>query len=474
MGRPKNSKNKKRDESKYQLPEGVALISDIQIYNKTTQLRFKDEIYGEFTSSFKALYDAGASTHPDAVQARREQTSVKRYGKKNAGSTKESRIKAGDTMYKRHGVRNALESEVFLKKSRETLMANHGVSHPMYKEEFRIKQGDSLFKSHGVRNPMKSELIKDNHKEVMIRDHGVENPMDLGWVRIKKMDNMVDSDSVMRSKEEKVVDAFIQSLGHKTRSKRIGGTDPKQIDIYIEDLKVAIEYHGAYWHSEANKKLQHQVHYKKYSLCKDVGIKLIQIFDFEWKNKNRQVKSFLRSALGKNEILLNGRSCDIREVENKEAKQFLDDFHILGKTNFFKAIGLYNKNELVSMVTINKHHRNSSEIVLNRYVGKENVTVRGGFSKLCKYLKLFYPEIYTWIDLRFSNGENWLNNGWELVHQLKPDYFYLDGRSKKIISKQSRQKKKVDTPEGMTEHEHALSEKLYRIYDCGKIKLKLR
>ena len=50
-------------------------------------------------------------------------------------------------------------------------------------------------------------------------------------------------------------------------------------------------------------------------------------------------------------------------------------------------------------------------------------------------------------------------------------HFYFDNKTGDIIGKQSRQKKRVNTPINMTEHEHALQDKLYRIYDCGKIKL---
>jgi len=54
---------------------------------------------------------------------------------------------------------------------------------------------------------------------------------------------------------------------------------------------------------------------------------------------------------------------------------------------------------------------------------------------------------------------------------LPPDYFYIDtNRQCKVISKQSRQKKKVNTPEGMTEYEHSLLDGLSRVWDCGKIR----
>ena len=55
-----------------------------------------------------------------------------------------------------------------------------------------------------------------------------------------------------------------------------------------------------------------------------------------------------------------------------------------------------------------------------------------------------------------------------MEEQLKPDYFYTDGIN--VISKQSRMKSVVGTPEGVTEAEHAILDGLVKAYDCGKIR----
>ena len=61
-------------------------------------------------------------------------------------------------------------------------------------------------------------------------------------------------------------------------------------------------------------------------------------------------------------------------------------------------------------------------------------------------------------------------NALRLLEELGKDTF---GYWKVLdVSKQSRQKKLVSTPEGMTEREHAKLDGLLRIYDCGKIRYK--
>ncbi len=56
---------------------------------------------------------------------------------------------------------------------------------------------------------------------------------------------------------------------------------PYELDIYLPDLNLAIEYNGIYWHSENNNK-DRNYHLNKHKLCKNKGIRLIQIYDIEW------------------------------------------------------------------------------------------------------------------------------------------------------------------------------------------------
>ena len=63
--------------------------------------------------------------------------------------------------------------------------------------------------------------------------------------------------------------------------------EPCEIDIYIPELNLGIEYNGTYWHS--SKKKEKDYHQRKYNICKQNCIDLIHIFEFEdlnkWKRK---------------------------------------------------------------------------------------------------------------------------------------------------------------------------------------------
>jgi hypothetical protein len=471
MSRPKGI-IQKRDESKYTLPTGVELIDTAVRYNKETVLLFNDVAYGEFQSCFKALQHANASTHPEAVKARRSQTNLSKYGVANVSESPEVRAKAKQTMKERYGVEYALLKEEFAVKSKQTLRSNHNVSNPMHSKEIKNKQKLSVIRKYNVDNVLKCKEIQDQIKKTNLVRYGHENASKSPEVVEKILKYITENSGNYSSKGENSVRSFIEhELKVSTETGYIGGASPKQLDIIIKDKNIAIEYNGSYWHSEANPHMYKNYHLDKMNSCSNKELKLIQIFDFEWDNRKEQVKSFLRSSLGCNEIKLNARDLEIVQLNKTESDEFLNRFHILGTTRHIKAYGFKLNGEIQALVTVGKHHRNNTEIVLSRYCGRENVTIRGGLSKLTKAILNEYPVISTWIDLRYSDGKSWIDSGWELINRLPPDYFYYNIKTNKIVSKQSRKKNKVNTPSDITEHEHALKDGLVRIYDCGKLKL---
>ena len=471
MARPKGIQQK-RNEQKYTLPAGVTLKQpQPEIYNKETKLTFCDSEFGEFISTFRAIQQANASTHPEAVKKRREATNLNKYGSPNVSGVAEFRKKAQETMNERYGVRHALQNDLLFKKNKDTLLANHGVNHPMESSSIKEKQKNTLMTNYGVTNPMHSEEIKLELKTNNLVKYGVENPAVLPEVKLKCITSLLKNGSVFTSNGELQIKQWLKTIGIEAESSFIGGANPKQIDLKIKEKNIAIEYNGSFWHSEFNKKMYPRYHLEKTQLANLNGLTLLHIFDFEWENRGNQVRSFLRSKLGKNENFVHARKCEIRTVSKDEASSFLEKWHILGACNFIEAFGLYHGDVLLSVITIGRHHRNNREYVLSRYCTKENYTVSGGVSRLAKHASKKYGKLVTWVDLRWSDGASWVKNGWELEAVLPPDYFYYDSKSNKTVSKQSRQKNLVNTPVNMTEHQHALESGLYRVYDCGKIRL---
>lgn len=272
---------------------------------------------------------------------------------------------------------------------------------------------------------------------------------------------------------------WLECLGVKVEryqfAEKAGGLE---IDVYSPELNIGIEYCGLYWHNENSPTPRaNNYHLGKMKKANRDGIRLITIFEDEWRDRKDQVKGFLSSVFGKNKDREFARKLDLKEVSFKEASSFLKKYHIQGQGSNRREIsfGLYKDQQLLGLITGSTHHRKASGdvLVLNRMAFKSGTTVVGGASRLFKALKGYakkegYGQIVSWSDNRWSEGNVYKKMGFTLKEDLKPDYSYVDGPNR--LSKQSCNKKKLINKGavGDTELEMASSLGLKRIWDCGK------
>jgi len=278
------------------------------------------------------------------------------------------------------------------------------------------------------------------------------------------------------SKGEKEIFDFVSSFLSCEQSNR-KMLENKELDIFIPELKVGIEYHGLYFHSD--KFREKSYHLDKLLECEEKGIRLIQIFEDEWRDKKEICKSRLLNLLNFTSYKIFARKCEIREVSAKDAREFLEINHIQGNVNSKVKLGLYHNNELVSLMTFGSLRKNLGQTAkegsyeLLRFCNKLNTNVVGGASKLLSYFeKNFHPsEIISYADRRWSDGNLYKQLNFELVSTSQPNYFYVnrDVRENRFKYRKSELVKQGFDP-NKTEKEIMEEEGFVRIYDCGTMK----
>lgn len=270
---------------------------------------------------------------------------------------------------------------------------------------------------------------------------------------------------------------WLKDLGMKVEkykfSERAGGIE---IDIYLPEIKVGIEYCGLYWHNEESPTPRPMgYHLNKMAKANRDGIRLITIFQDEWHNRKDQIKNFLLSVIVKNTNRVFARKTQLKPLTKEQIKDFIETHHIQGFARSDSAFGLFLGDTLLGAISGNIHHRHGQEgtYVLNRLAFKSGYSVIGGSSKLLKALithakNLGFKKLISWSDNRWSEGKVYREIGFTLENELKSDYSYVFGPNR--ISKQSCQKKFLVAKgaKGKTEKEMASNLGYKRIWDCGK------
>lgn len=247
---------------------------------------------------------------------------------------------------------------------------------------------------------------------------------------------------------------------------------PLEIDIYIPDRGICIEYCGLYWHNSERKPRSY--HYDKMKAVQSAGLRLITVFEDEWIHHREAVELRLLNILGHSEPGWGGRRAKVEAISSERAKPFLSRYHLQGFAKASVHIGAFSPHgELIAVMSFGTPTRQqTSGVELKRFAtdGRNHPGLAGKLFRF--YIRTYDPDVVvSFSDNRWSDGLMYEKLGFVLEAEYGPDYSYI--RQQTRIHKSTFRKKKLAvllgvSPESMTEQQMAKELKLLRIYDCGK------
>jgi hypothetical protein len=433
-------------------------------------------------------------------------------------------IKRNVTNIEKYGVKSPLESEYVRTKYKTNLIDKYGVGNPFLVKEFRDKADKTVMEKYGVKHANQNKDISSKiSSSLKGRIRNREAVVDLRWEKIEAyciaenltplFDNQYLQNNLIKdirvkfkcnkcgttneisiangylptcnkcssykgySLIEDEITRFIQQnyngvIQLKNRSLL---SSRREVDIFLPELNLAFEINGIYWHSEIWGKYR-EYHLSKTTELLDKGIHLVHIFDYEWLLKKDIIKSIILNKLNKIPNKIYARKCDVRIVKSEDKIMFLDDNHVQSNCISSTNLGLYYKDELVSIMTFGTNRfKRDGKIELLRFCNKINTNVVGGASKLFKhYVNNYNPStIITFADRRYSLGKLYPILGFEFNSFTKPSYFYW--KSMKVYNRMSFQKhmlkdklEKFDIK--LSEYDNMLINGYNRVWDCGNYK----
>jgi hypothetical protein len=440
-----------------------------------------------------------------------KKTNIKKYGVKSPIQNKDIREKIEKTNIKRFGCKNVF--------SNREIMGN-ALNKRDYKSSFE-KSKKTCLKKYGVDNYFKSDLSKNKLKTykkeqivngifdgIRLKNKVIPLFKEEDYIDVQSkyrfkcctcdndfIDNLDDGKLprcpncfpyIINSKFEYEILDFLKTVTNKEivrgNRKLLNGLE---LDFYIPELKLAIEFDGLYYHSEITGGKDKNYHLNKLNICETLGIKLIHIFEDEWRYKKNIVKSRLQSILNCKVNSVYARKCIVKEIDSNTANIFLEDNHLQGKDNSKIKLGLYHNDELLSTMTFgslrialgNENKKDAYEMY--RFCSKMNTNVVGAAGKLLKYFVDNYkPEkIISYADRRWSNGNLYEKLGFKLLNKTKPNYFYTKDHYKKhhrfSFRKNILNKKLEKFDPSLSEWENMQLNGYDRIWDCGNLKYEL-
>jgi hypothetical protein len=439
---------------------------------------------------------------------KREKTCLEKYGTRVASQSEEVQNKLKQSYLTNLGVDNPFKSEIIRNKAKKTINDKYGFNTASQNQDIKDKisktlkgreiprnnfiniKWDKLIKYHevsGMKPLFNKEYIENNKL-----NHSFNNKFKFQCDKCSSITEVFLSNGYLPSckcsdykgysliEDELVV--FLSEyipLEQILLNRRDILPNRLEIDIYIPSYNLAIEVNGVYWHSESMGKYR-DYHLYKTNKCEENNIDLIHILDYEWIFKKPIIQSIILNKINNIKNKIYARKCIIKEIKDTSiVRNFLDNNHIQGYTHSSINLGLYNNDELVSLMTFSKNRfkKNSNEWEMVRFCNKLNTNNIGGASKLFKYFNILYNTdkipVVSFSDRRFFKGSLYKILGFEFEKNTSPSYIYW--KDNRILNRMSCQKHKLDKlldnfDSNKTEYENMVFNGWRRVWDSGNIK----
>ena len=437
---------------------------------------------------------------------------------KCTGASEERKLLMERTCMEKWGVTNPFAAEEIKNKIKSTIRDMYEVDYAGQAQEVKNKITHTFQTKYNVNSPLELEITKINRENARINKlkskykefidveddiyimncpHPNCNKCKEKFYKIPKSaffdrrrDKTEPCTNLLKFKNrdktsglEKEIQLILDELNISYINNNYDIISPKEIDIYIPEYNIGIECNGIYSHCSKYK--PYNYHINKTNLCNSKNIKLIHIWEDWIKDKYDIVKSLLYNKLNKCNNVIYARDCQVKPIkDSKVCKEFLDKNHIQGASKSSIKLGLYYKNELVSVMTFGNRSVGSGngkyegEVELKRFCTKLFTRVVGGASKLFKYyVKNYNPiMVVSFSSNDISDGNLYKVLGFKQTTQSE-SYWWIKKGTYERFHRQAFSKNNIvklgykeNNDNSWTEDEVMYDNGYVKIYDSGMIK----
>ena len=387
---------------------------------------------------------------------------MRKYGVTNPGQTPKAR-KAHTQFYA-----DQKKVDGAIAKGQKTMLLRHGVDNAL--KLSKINRGDVARRNW---SELAKEILLDAAKLAdFVSNKSINTMTDILGVNATTINNYIrqyDIRTEFGSSFENEIADFLATNGISFRS-RVRNLIKGELDFYIEDHHLAIEFNGLYWHSD--QIVEDGYHLRKWKACQEAGIRLLMINEDEWLEKKEIIKTKIRILCGEGLKGVGARKLVIKAVTVPAARDFTEQHHLQGAPgNIVAAYGAYHDDTLVACITLGRQ-RTTAILELSRFC-TDGALYSGVFSKILSEIRKHHFEtIVTFADLRYSDGNLYRKTGFIQDRIIRPDYRYIKRSKtyhKSLFTKARLSKMGIDMTD-KTEKQAMCELGYSRIYDCGKIR----
>ena len=395
---------------------------------------------------------------------------------------KENKRKA--TCLERYGVDHVMHVPSIIDNHRKLTFEKYGYNHWVQKD---VHNKDIYCNDNSLIEFVKEKYVQNDNKKIK------KSYFDEFFnINVMYRFNQLDLLKYIKISESKLENKFKSlfddnNIEYNWRNRSIidginGDKHKYELDFYIPDYNIGIEINDLSSHNILSRSLKNNIHGKNYHLyktlnCKEKGIRLIHLWEWEIHNNTDKIYKWLLNELSDTKIRIFARKCIIKLVDVNTERQFLNDYHLQGYTKSTIALGLYYNDDLIQIMTFNKpRFSNKYEYELIRLCSKYNYVVVGGAKRLFNnFIHKYNPSsIISYCDAAKFSGIVYENIGMKFIKHTAPMIWYCN-YDWNVINESILMKYGIDNLLGTKygkntdNRELILKEGYLPVYNCGNL-----
>jgi Uncharacterized protein conserved in bacteria len=162
-------------------------------------------------------------------------------------------IKTKDLLNLQYGVDNVFQIEKYQQKHKSTVLNRYGVEYISQVPYVREKVKKTNIERLGVDNPFKSKSCREKAKKTCLNKYGVANPSQSVKLKAKAMSSLTKHGNAKTSLQQRNLHNSIKSLYSNVELNYPLSRCLLDIALFVNDIKIDIEYDGWYWHQDKHK-----------------------------------------------------------------------------------------------------------------------------------------------------------------------------------------------------------------------------
>lgn len=220
------------------------------------------------------------------------------------------------------------------------------------------------------------------------------------------LEEYINLNNFKSNKEDELFD-LIYSIDSYTLRRDRKTLNGKELDIYLPNKKLAIEFNGDYWHSYYMVGMEY--HQNKSIEALEKGVEIIHIFENEWDDEtiNSNILKYLEKRIKNTGYIINKDKIEIEHVQNADQniliREFIsrnklynididcNDLQILFIDNEILGVALIKNNEVKDIViNLDYNYEDTLEYMINNLENISSIEINMSKYPVLKFIKNKY------------------------------------------------------------------------------------